>query len=84
VVAVVSCPPARRIATKVWVPLVWTGEQVWSCSPWLGETVVGVGAMFRWEEHHVIIKAEGHELKTPKPDHHVELQRVFRISHPDP
>jgi hypothetical protein len=59
-------------------------EQVWSCSPWLGEMVVGVGAMFRWEEHHVIIKAEGHELKTPKPDHHVELQRVFRISHPDP
>jgi hypothetical protein len=52
--------------------------------PCLGETVVGVGVVYRWEEHHVIIKAKGHELETPKLNHCAELQRVFRISHLDP
>jgi hypothetical protein len=52
--------------------------------PWLGETVVGVGVMSRREEHQILIKSKGHELKTPEPDHRAKLQRVFRIDHLDP
>jgi hypothetical protein len=52
--------------------------------PWLGETVVSVGVVSRQEEHHVIIEAKGHKLETPEPGHRAELQRVFRIGHPDP
>jgi hypothetical protein len=38
--------------------------------PELGELVVMVGWVSRWEENHVVAIAKGHELQTPKPDHH--------------
>jgi hypothetical protein len=38
-------------------------------SPALGELIVVVGWVSRWEEDHVIAVAEGHELQTPKSDH---------------
>jgi hypothetical protein len=49
--------------------------------PWLREMVVGVRWVSKREKHHVIAKAKGHELKTPKPDNCAELQRVLRIGH---
>jgi hypothetical protein len=61
--------------------LLLSGEQESSHSPWLGETIVGVTWVSRREEHHVIVEAKGHELKTPEPDHRVKMQRVLRISH---
>jgi hypothetical protein len=50
-------------------------------APWLGEKVVDVRWVSRWEEHHVIAEAKGHELETPEPDHRAELQRVPMIVH---
>jgi hypothetical protein len=39
------------------------------CSPMLGEFVVMVSWVSRWEEDHVIAIAKRHELQAPKPDH---------------
>jgi hypothetical protein len=36
----------------------------------LGELIVMVDWVSGWEEDHVIVVAEGHELQTPEPDHH--------------
>jgi hypothetical protein len=49
--------------------------------PWLGETIVGVRWVSRQEEHHFVVEAKGHELKTPEPDRRAEPQRVLRIVH---
>jgi hypothetical protein len=51
-------------------------------SPRLGELVVRVGQVPRWEEDHVIAVAKRHELQTPKPDHRGQRERAFRDSHP--
>jgi hypothetical protein len=64
--------------------LLWPAEQTRSRSSWLGEMVVVVGVVSRWEEYHVIIIAKGHELKTPELDHRAKQQRVFRICHSQP
>jgi hypothetical protein len=52
--------------------------------PRLGEMVVSISWVFRWEEHHVIVKAKRHELKTAKLDHHAELQRLLGVGHLEP
>jgi hypothetical protein len=76
-------PPSRNDGGGLGAPpLAWGASAV--MLPWLGETVVSVSVVSRQEEHHVIIEAKGHELETTKPGHRAELQRVFRIGHPDP
>jgi hypothetical protein len=52
-------------------------------SPTLGELIVVVGRVSRWEEDHVIAIAEGHELQTPKPDHRSQRKWMFGVSHPE-
>jgi hypothetical protein len=52
--------------------------------PRLGETIVGIRGVTRWEEHHVVAEAKGHELETLEPYHRVELQRVLGIGHLEP
>jgi hypothetical protein len=55
----------------------------WPCIHWPREVVVAVGVVSRWEEYHVIVDAEGHELETPEPDHCAEPHGVLWIGHPD-
>jgi hypothetical protein len=50
-------------------------------SPRLGELVVRVGQVPRWEEDHVVAVAKRHELQTSKPDHRGLWERAFGVSH---
>jgi hypothetical protein len=52
-------------------------------SPWLGELVVAVGRVSRWQEDHVIAIAKGHELQAPKLDHRGQRKWMFGVSHPE-
>jgi hypothetical protein len=52
-------------------------------SPRLGELMVVVDWVSRWEEDHVVAVAKGHELQTPKPDHCGQWKRTFGVSHPE-
>jgi hypothetical protein len=54
------------------------------CSSWLAESIVAVGLVYEWEEYHVIVVVEGHELKAPEPNHRAKRQKVFRICYPEP
>jgi hypothetical protein len=49
----------------------------------LGEPVVVVGWVSGWEEDHVIVVTEGHELQTPKLDHRSQRKWTFGVSHPE-
>jgi hypothetical protein len=76
VVAMLGTPsPSYASPTRMAVPA--------QCSPRLGEPVVVVGWVSRWEEGHVIAAAKGHELQTPKPDHRGQRKWTFGVSHPE-
>jgi hypothetical protein len=52
-------------------------------SPRLGELVVTVDQVPRWEEDHVVAMAKRHELQAPKPDHRGQREWMIGVSHPE-
>jgi hypothetical protein len=58
------------------------GGKTSSSSPLLGElTAVIVAVALRGEEYHVVAAVEGHELETPKAEHHPGLKRLLKTTH---
>jgi hypothetical protein len=45
----------------------------------LSATIVVVAR--RWKEYHVVAAVEGHELKTPEPEHRPGLERLLETAH---
>jgi hypothetical protein len=43
---------------EVWSFLHGLGEKEWPRSPWLGEAVVSISWLSRWEDHHVVVDAK--------------------------
>jgi hypothetical protein len=52
-----------------------------SGSPPLGEPTTVVAIVLRGEEYHVVAAIGGHELETPKAEHHPRLKRLLKIVH---
>jgi hypothetical protein len=50
-----------------------------SSSP--GELTTVVVAVVLREEYHVVAAVEGHELETPKAEHHPGLKRLLKTTH---
>jgi hypothetical protein len=73
VVALGSPSPSGACLTRAMIPT--------QHSPRLGEFVVTVGRVPRWEEDHVIAVAKRHELQAPKPDHCGQREWTFEVSH---
>jgi hypothetical protein len=48
-----------------------------------GEPTTVVVVVLRGEEYHVIAVVGGHELETPKAEHHPGLKRLLKIVHLD-
>jgi hypothetical protein len=46
-----------------------------------GQTLLSVSHGTRWEEHHVVLDLEQHELQALEPDHPSEPQRVVKVCH---
>ena len=59
------------------------GEMPSSSSPPPGEPTTVVVVVLRGEEYHVVAAVGGHELKTPKAEHHPGLKRLLKIVHLD-
>jgi hypothetical protein len=52
-----------------------------SISPSPGETMTVVVVVLRGEEYHVVAAVGGHELETPKAEHHPGPKRLLKIIH---
>jgi hypothetical protein len=52
-----------------------------SSSPPPGEPTTVVVVVLRGEEYHVVVAVVGHELETPKAEHHPGLKRLAKIVH---
>jgi hypothetical protein len=76
-----SPPPARRVAGQTRVFLFCHGGKSSSSSPSSGEPMTVVVVVLRGEEYHVIAAVGGHELETPKAEHHPGLKRLLKIIH---
>jgi hypothetical protein len=63
------------------VSLFRPGERSSSGSPPPGEPTTVVVVVLRWEEYHVVVAVEGHELETPKAEHRPGLKRLLKIVH---
>jgi hypothetical protein len=63
------------------VSLFRPGERLSSGSPPPGELTTVVVVVLRWEEYHVVTAVGGHELETPKMEHHPGLKRLLKIVH---
>jgi hypothetical protein len=74
-------PPARRVAGKTWVFLFCHGGKPSSNSPPAGEPTTVVAVALRGEEYHVIAVVVGHELETPKAEHHPRPKRLLKATH---
>jgi hypothetical protein len=74
-------PPARRVAGQTRVLLFRHGEMSSSGSPRPGEPTLVVVVMLWGEEYHVVAAIGGHELETPKAEHHPGLKRLLKIVH---
>jgi hypothetical protein len=46
-----------------------------------GLTAAIVAIARRRKEYHVVAAVEGHELKTPETEHHLELERLLETTH---
>ena len=58
------------------------GEKTSSSSTPPGElTTIVVATALRGEEYHVVAAVEGHELETPKAEHHPGLKRLLKTPH---
>jgi hypothetical protein len=80
-VALSPPPPARRVAGQTRVFLFRPGEMSSSGSPPTSEPTTVVAVVLRGEEYHVIAAVGGHELETPKAEHHPRLKRLLKIVH---
>jgi hypothetical protein len=50
--------------------------------PPAGGLTPAIVAVARWrKEYHVVAAVEGHELKTPKMEHHLGLERLLETTH---
>jgi hypothetical protein len=59
-----------------------TGGKTSSSSPPPGElTTADIAVALRGEEYHVVAAVEGHELETPKAEHHPGLKRLLKTTH---
>jgi hypothetical protein len=74
-------PPARRVAGQTWVFLFCREEMPSSSSPPPGGLTTVVVVVLRGEEYHVVAAVVGHELETPKAEHHPGLERLLRATH---
>jgi hypothetical protein len=76
-------PPTRRVAGLTRVFLFCRGEMSSSGSPPSGEPTTVVVVVLWGEEYHVVVVAAvgGHELETPKAEHHPGLKRLLKIVH---
>jgi hypothetical protein len=52
-----------------------------SSSPPSGEPTTVVAVALRGEEYHVVATVKGHELETPKAEHHTRLMRLLEATH---
>jgi hypothetical protein len=58
------------------------GGKMSSSSPPPGElTTIVVAVALRGEEYHVVAAIVGHELETPKAEHHPGLKRLLKTTH---
>jgi hypothetical protein len=74
-------PPARRVAGQTRAFLFRHREMSSSSSPPPGEPTTVVVVVKRGEEYHVVAAVAGHELETPKAEHHPGLKRLLKIVH---
>jgi hypothetical protein len=74
-------PPARRVAGQTRVLLFRHGEMSSLGLPRPGEPMTVVVVVLRGEEYHVVAAVGGHELETPKAEHHPGLKRLLKIVH---
>jgi hypothetical protein len=52
-----------------------------SSSPPPGEPMTVVVVVLRGEEYHVVAAVRGHELESPKAEHHPWLKRLLKATH---
>jgi hypothetical protein len=81
---VAPSPPsvARRVARQTRMLLFRHGGKTSSSLPPPGElTTVVVAVVLRGEECHVVAAVEGHELKTPEPEHRPALKRLLKTTY---
>jgi hypothetical protein len=76
-----SPPPARRVAGQTRVFLFRHGEMSSSSSPPPSEPTTVVVVALRGKEYHVVATVGGHELETPKAEHHPGPNRLLKIIH---
>jgi hypothetical protein len=57
------------------------GEMSSSSSPPPGEPTTVVVVVLRGEEYHVVAAVRGHELESPKAEHHPRLKRQLKATH---
>jgi hypothetical protein len=57
------------------------GEMSSSSSPPLGEPMTVIVVVLQGEEYHVVAAVGGHELETPKVEHHPRSKRLLKIIH---
>jgi hypothetical protein len=57
------------------------GEMPSLSSPPPGELMTVVVVVLRGEEYHVVAAVAGHELETPKAEHHPGLERLLKATH---
>jgi hypothetical protein len=76
-------PPARRVVGQTRVFLFRHGGKSSSSSPSPGEPITVVVVVLRGEKYLVIAAVAGHELETPKAEHHPGLKRLPKIVHLD-
>jgi hypothetical protein len=75
-------PAARRVAGQTRMLLFRHGGKTSSSSPPSGELTTVVVVVALWgEEYHVVAAIEGHELETPKAEHHPRLKRLLETTH---
>jgi hypothetical protein len=74
-------PTTRRIAGQTRVFLFRRGRKSSSSSPSPSEPTTIVVVMLRGEEYHVVAAFKGHELETPKAEHHPGLKRLLKATH---
>jgi hypothetical protein len=57
------------------------GEMPSSSSPPPGEPTTVIVVVLQGEEYHVVAAIGGHELETPKAEHHPRPKRLLKIIH---
>jgi hypothetical protein len=74
-------PPARRVAGQTRMFLFCCGGMPSSSSPLPGEPTTVVAVVLQGEEYHVVAAVAGHELESPKAEHHPRLKRLLKATH---